>query len=140
MKTCFSCKQTKEIENFYKHSGMADGRLGKCKECSKRDSRKNRKEKVDFYRDYDKKRGARQTEQYRKNWRAKNKQKYKAHIITNNALKNKIITRQPCEICSQDLNVHAHHDDYLQPLNVRWLCPIHHKEWHDLNGEGKNGR
>jgi len=23
-------------------------------------------------------------------------------------------------------------------LNVRWLCPVHHSEWHKLNGDGLN--
>lgn len=26
--------------------------------------------------------------------------------------------------------VHAHHDDYSKPLEVMWLCRIHHKERH----------
>ena len=26
--------------------------------------------------------------------------------------------------------VHAHHEDYDYPLDVIWLCPIHHKARH----------
>lgn len=29
----------------------------------------------------------------------------------------------------------AHHDDYSKPLEVRWLCPSHHK-LHHLNVGG----
>jgi hypothetical protein len=37
--------------------------------------------------------------------------------------------RQPCEVCGAE-EVHAHHDDYSKPLDVRWLCPSHHREHH----------
>jgi len=39
------------------------------------------------------------------------------------------LERQPCEVCG-DLNVHAHHDDYSKPLDVRWLCRSHHGAVH----------
>jgi ribosomal protein S27AE len=49
----------------------------------------------------------------------------KAHYaITQGKLK-----RMPCEVCGE-LKVHAHHDDYSMPLNVRWLCRKHHRELH----------
>lgn len=44
-----------------------------------------------------------------------------------------------CEICNS-VKVVAHHDDYLKPLEVRWMCQAHHKQWHVKNGEGLNKR
>ena len=39
MKTCFKCNRRLEPEEFYRHPMMGDGRLGKCKDCTKRDVR-----------------------------------------------------------------------------------------------------
>jgi hypothetical protein len=45
------------------------------------------------------------------------------------AVFNGHITRQPCEVCAAP-QAQAHHVDYDQPLNVRWLCPVHHAAEH----------
>lgn len=39
------------------------------------------------------------------------------------------INKMPCEVCGKE-KVDAHHDDYMKPLDVRWLCRTHHLEYH----------
>lgn len=39
------------------------------------------------------------------------------------------IVRQPCEVC-QTPKAQGHHTDYSKPLDVKWLCPKHHREEH----------
>jgi hypothetical protein len=46
------------------------------------------------------------------------------------ALRKGTLMRQPCVQCG-DFNVHAHHHNgYDSPLDVTWLCAVHHKEAH----------
>ncbi len=39
------------------------------------------------------------------------------------------LIKLPCEVCNEN-NVEAHHDDYSNYRNVRWLCVKHHKQHH----------
>lgn len=38
IKICFKCKKEKNIDYFYRHPQTKDGHLGKCIECTKKDS------------------------------------------------------------------------------------------------------
>jgi len=61
---------------------------------------------------------------------------HKARWQVQRALKAGRLNRQPCEVCGAT-KTHAHHDDYAQPLSVRWLCPPHHYEHHS-KAEGQS--
>lgn len=137
---CRICLIEKDINDFYKNQSMREGYDSKCKECSKNMINKNRHNNIEYYREYDRKRGSRQNHEYLKNYRKEYPKKYKATCIVNNAIRDKKLFKQPCEICGKKNNIHAHHDDYNQPLNIRWLCPVCHKDWHIKNGEGKNSK
>ena len=39
MKVCFKCGIEKPLNEYYKHKGMADGHLNKCKDCTKNDTK-----------------------------------------------------------------------------------------------------
>ena len=44
----------------------------------------------------------------------------------NHAIRDGLIKRGKCEICSR--MAEAHHDNYNKPLDVRWLCSYHHRK------------
>lgn len=138
MKTCNKCGIEKPINDFYKCKSMKDGHLNKCKECTKKDVHSYRKNNIEKIRAYDRERGNRQKPEYLVGYREKYPNKYSAHNIVNNAIRDKKLFKKPCEVCGTEEKIHAHHDDYLEPLNVRWLCSAHHSQWHAENGEALN--
>jgi len=62
-------------------------------------------------------------------------QKFKEAVrkLTWKKINEGVLVRLPCEVCKTTENVEAHHDDYYQPLEVRWLCRKHHQEHHKNN-------
>lgn len=137
-KTCFKCLKDKSLSEFYRHKRMSDGHLNKCKDCTKSDVRIHRCEN-DSVREYDRLRGNRQSREYFKEYRKKFPNKYKAHTLVNNYLRDGKLQRvDVCEICNSSYHVVAHHDDYSKPLEVRWLCARCHSNHHELHGEGLN--
>jgi len=158
MKKCFKCGEEKPIDEFYRHSGKSDGRMGKCKGCTKNDVRINYRKNIDHYRNYDKDRAMRpdrvamrseyqKTEQGKESvrkskekWDIKNPKKKWCATSIGNAVRDKKITKPTlCSKCSKKpKRLHGHHDDYDRPLDVRWLCPACHISWHRENGEGLN--
>lgn len=139
-KKCFKCGEVKSLSEFYKHPRMADGHLNKCKECAKKDVRKNRKQNVSYYREYDRARGNRQQPGYNDEYKQRFPGKHKAHRAVEMAVRSGKMRREShCEKCGSSDAVHAHHDDYAFPLTVRWLCAACHHEWHAEHGEAPNG-
>ena len=132
MKTCFKCKKRLPLDAFYRHSAMADGYLGKCKECAKLDVKANYKRRVEEKRAYDSVR-TRTTDRraaklrYQQTARSKHPDKNRARARVAYALRTGKIERRPCEVCG-DPKSEAHHEDYAKPLDVRWLCFKHHRE------------
>lgn len=68
--------------------------------------------------------------QYKLRHEARHPEKALARRILRQAIRSNQIERQPCETCAGTENLQAHHDDYTQPLNVRWFCAKHHRMLH----------
>lgn len=134
MKQCFKCNEMLPLSEFYAHPMMADGYVNKCKECNKKDVQANYRKRHDQYRKYDllrKNLPHRQELKKRvtQKYRSEQPTKYKAHAAVGRAVREGKLQRGSCERCGS-LRVHGHHEDYSKPLEVMWLCPLHHKERH----------
>ena len=133
VKTCFRCGRVRTIEEFYRHSEMADGHLGKCKECTRRDVadhyRRNR-ERIRVYEQarYQDPERRRKVLEYQRRRRKLRPERELAHRMVSNAVRDGRLKREPCEDCGATERVQAHHDDYSKPLSVRWLCFRCHRE------------
>ena len=135
MKVCFKCRTAKPEDAFYKHPMMADGRLGKCKECAKKDSSKNRWAKIEQHRQYDRQRASQPHRvalraRVQKEWRERHPHRRYAQNVLAAAIKSGKIAPLPCMICGE--KAEAHHTHYDAPLEVVWLCSPHHKQAHAL--------
>ena len=81
MKNCFKCNQEKPRSEFYAHKQMGDGLLGKCKECTRADTKKRSTELMEDPK-WKASEQARHREKYhRLEYREKHKPTYEAKKI-----------------------------------------------------------
>lgn len=147
MKTCTKCLCEKPLDAFYAHPSMADGHLGKCKECTRIDAKHRRNNMKNYWLDYEIKRASRKSrfverqERKKANARratvaasrrkssAETRARRRAWIALSNAIRDGLVFKTPCHICGES-KVEGHHPDYSAPLDVVWLCTKHHAELH----------
>lgn len=151
MKRCFKCFAEKPLDEFYKHSSMKDGVLGKCKECTKADVKNHREKNLKAVRAYDRSRGnlahrvaareaysktesfAKSHEASIKRWAAAHPDRKRAASAVSNAIRDgKLIPWPVCALPECSGKPQGHHPDYSRPLDVVWLCIKHHKEVHAM--------
>lgn len=151
-KTCRLCGEAKPLESFYKHPFGALGRDSKCKECSKGLVRANYQKNKAHYQAYERERWkdpvrksavyasiktAKESDPkrfaaYKKAYSERNPEVRRAHSIVSGAIRSGKLKQCPCEQCGEAKS-QAHHDDYREPLAVRWLCIKCHNLWHKEN-------
>ena len=84
---------------------------------------------------------------YTKRWREKNKDYYidyyknkerlkekHCRLIANNYIRAGKIFREKCVICN-NINTEAHHNNYDFPLEITWLCKLHHEKLHKIKNK-----
>ena len=69
------------------------------------------------------------------NYAKRNPDRHKSWQLASEAQKKGLLIKRGCEVCG-DTKVHRHHPDPNEPLNVVYLCPLHHKREH-LNSKEK---
>lgn len=132
--------------------GYRFNRFSQCRACYQKIYRKNNPDKIKKYaitqnkyqREYRKTHPQNLKKYYgrykdkKREWNRKNRainkpwkyQKQKARNAVYRALKSGKLIKKPCIKCGQVENVHGHHQDYLKPLEVIWLCFACHKKIH----------
>ena len=134
-KTCFKCGKEKDLSEFYKHSQMKDGHLGKCKECTKNDVTIHYHKNISKMAIYERERTKRIERKINKAiYQARRREIYPDVFIANGAVNNAIrygrmVRPAGCSICGYE-KIEAHHSDYSKPLDVVWLCRKHHLAEH----------
>lgn len=140
-KVCTTCGTERPLSEFYRKARERDGHRSQCKPCSKAVIAKYRAANKDRIAEKGREFWARCGHRYAKRARRRtyagsshetNVVKLASRHILKAARRLGKIERGPCEVCGAE-NVHGHHDDYGKPLEVRWLCPTHHREWHANN-------
>lgn len=124
-KVCYKCHRALPLTEFYRHPQMADGHLGKCRDCTKADSKANWAARM---ADPVRAKQERARERVRKDTE---REKYLARRITKNALRyGRLVRARECQKCGATRRIETHHPDYSQPLVVQWLCRDCHSLLH----------
>lgn len=119
MKTCTKCNVDQPLESYWVDTKTPDGRWSVCVLCArqaKRDKRKKQRSSLKA-----------------KSWRDQHPEIVRARHDVRQALRYGHLTKPgTCQEpdCAETQLLEAHHTDYHQPLEVRWLCQKHHKLAH----------
>lgn len=128
MKTCFKCLSSLALSEFYRHPEMADGLLGKCKECTKKDTARDRMRKSSDpqWVARERRKAVERAARTRRRLQAVHDPKYLAQRAFSVAVhRGRIAKPDRCERCQaacERHRLHGHHEDYSKRYSVMWLC------------------
>lgn len=132
MKVCRTCNTQYPLSDFYK--GKDGWVQSKCRYCCSRQTAIYKKTHREYYNRLQ--REATKTEAGKKakaaaqkRYRVVNRRKSLAHGRVNDAIRRGHLIPWGCMACENQHAV-AHHPDYSLPLDVVWLCEVHHIQLH----------
>lgn len=139
-KRCPGCEQTLAASEFPANRGNRDGLHAYCLSCNRAKQAAERARRGEDYREM--RRRYRATPEGRAaylKYRKEHPTKWAAHKAAQAAIKDgRLVRPDRCEQCGETGMIDSHHDDYAQPLEVRWLCRWCHQAWHRQHGEAAN--
>ncbi|HZX14944.1 MAG TPA: hypothetical protein VFF49_11170 [Thermodesulfobacteriota bacterium] len=116
--------------------------IEKGRAYSREYNRKRRKDPIyleyrkKYYREWYTKNGRNRAPDYIEailTWRKEHPEAFKAYCKVAYALKiGKLVKPKKCSRCNRESRLSAHHEDYLKPLDVIWLCSSCHKKIHSI--------
>lgn len=136
-KRCNTCGEVKDEGGFYADPRNWDGLKHRCKECLKpierEKSRAGRERSRELYRERvstaegrEMERKKRRDTYARQRLDERFRQRVRARALVGKAIREGRLVRGPCEVVGCTERATAHHEDYSRPLEVRWLCRVHH--------------
>ena len=153
---CSTCKQEKNLTEFHRNKNMPSGHSYTCKACVKiykveylkrpeaREKHYKRckkymktKKGLEAQRRYQRSEKGklaavkhRKTAGYKKLRISRNKKNILSGKSKIQKMAQRKLVKKPCEKCGTTKMIHGHHEDYSKPLEVVWLCPLHHAMRH----------
>lgn len=128
LKRCPRCRIEKGRNEFGVRRRNRDGLGDYCKPCTAARVREQYARNPNFRKPQWKRYEEGHKEQiaaYQREYRRAHLDKYYARKLVFYAIKCGMLVREPCEVCGKP-DGEAAHSDYSRPLEVRWLCSLHH--------------
>lgn len=116
-KVCFKCNEKKEFKDFYTHPKTKDGYLGKCKICTKLDTKITTEKLISTPEGLEKERERHRNKYYRLSYKDKHKPTFENKKIISEKYKIKYPEKQKAKTLSQRVKLldeknQRHHWNY----------------------------
>lgn len=123
LKWCRGCDRDLPVLEFWPHAKTRDRRQQKCKACQSAERRAHR----EANREAEAARG--------RAYRARHAERERYRRLAYNRVQQALATGRlvkpdSCERCGAGGRIEGHHENYAEPLDVKWLCTSCHRSHH----------